>query len=941
MEYLFDSNFQTAKKIINKKGGYAQAAPSGTFFNTTSEYVSTMSEQSLLKRLSPQGKALNAAEDFYINVDKYIVEAGAAKINPQWWRGWIHDIMQKANDPLYVVVARDGAVKAMDYFTNTTQGKKYIKELIRRSDDPDVRAVLNNEEDLLKYLKSAEYEVGRLQGNQTRKILRGGQEITEEQAGQMIRNADGSFNFPDYEVDLTMGAETVREFISTGGFLNGEDWLELSQKYAVLSSKSEKYFGDFYNKIKEVFDKDIVQLDLGPRTQAFNNNPNLTVTGQMATSALNKFDEKLGNAYSILLAKPSDWLNRDPMFRWSFYTLAEDLMPFMTEDVKKEFIVGAKTWIDGSELYENLLKKADLPAGENSIETLEQAETLLKYKAMEEVKNLLYASSDRHVLSDVMSSYIPFPEIWQEVIKTWGKLLIENPQKFNRTRIGIDRGKEAKPWDTDNAFFTSDPVTGELMFNYLDVANVATFGIPKLIGSAFGFAPLQQGLLGENLIDDGVRVKPYGFLEGLNLISANGFSPGFGPIVTMPFKFLTKIATVPGFFNDFILGNFEQPGGEINFINELPSWAKSLLKAVPYTQEATEEINASYSKTVMDLFTLYYYAGKWTPDDEESIKIAMQEAESAAAMHWLIRGSAQGSLPTGIQPRYEIKDKNGAWWTMQVLGQKYQQMLEANQFDYFVTTQQFVQRFGMNPIPLRQSSTVKKGRYPVKKESYAFWQKEKNKKLMERKPYTAIHLNPDRMDDEFSLPAFMAGGETLDPSAYGRATLQSLVQFELENYKEELKQDTTMTPQAKREAYSSFRTKKEEEYGVVSYGSLGDAVVQADKYQIILELRDWKNEPLLRESPAFEPLQKFFVEYDRAIQVVLNGGTFRGTEIPSGGIPGKTAATLSGTSGNIDLIRESLDAYARELALQYEDTEWISIYLSSFWKELDNRRYLK
>ena len=373
MEYLFDSNFQTAKKIINKKGGYAQAAPSGTFFNTTSEYVSTMSEQSLLKRLSPQGKALNAAEDFYINVDKYIVEDGGAKINPQWWRGWIHDIMQKANDPLYVVVARDGAVKAMDYFTNTTQGKKYIKELIRRSDDPDVRAVLNNEEDLLKYLKSAEYEVGRLQGNQTRKILRGGQEITEEQAGQMIRNADGSFNFPDYEVDLTMGAETVREFISTGGFLNGEDWLELSQKYAVLSSKSEKYFGDFYNKIKEVFDKDIVQLDLGPRTQAFNNNPNLTVTGQMATSALSKFDEELGNAYSILLAKPSDWLNRDPMFRWSFYTLAEDLMPFMTEDVKKEFIVGAKTWIDGSELYENLLKKADLPAGENSIETLEQA----------------------------------------------------------------------------------------------------------------------------------------------------------------------------------------------------------------------------------------------------------------------------------------------------------------------------------------------------------------------------------------------------------------------------------------------------------------------------------------------------------------------------------------------------------------------------------------
>ena len=131
---------------------------------------------------------------------------------------------------------------------------------------------------------------------------------------------------------------------------------------------------------------------------------------------------------------------------------------------------------------------------ENTITRLEQAETLLKYKAMEEVRNLLYASSNRHVLSDVMASYVPFPEIWQEVIKTWGKLLVENPQKFNRTRIGIDRGKEAKPWDTDNAFFTSDPVTGELLFNYVDVMHMMTFGLTAIPG-AFGFAPLQTGLL--------------------------------------------------------------------------------------------------------------------------------------------------------------------------------------------------------------------------------------------------------------------------------------------------------------------------------------------------------------------------------------------------------------------------------------------------------------
>ena len=942
MEYLFNENFEVAKKIISKKGGYAQAAPSGTFLNTTKEYISTMSEQTLALALKPRSKQISSADDFYIMVDKYITDSnGTAIINPQYWRGWIHDMISKAGDPLFVVVARDGADKAFEYFRGP--GKKYIDDLIKRSEDVEARELLNTEEGLRKYLKSAEYEIGRLQGNPTMKIMREGAEISEQQARELIESAEG-YVFPDYEVDLTQGAVKVREFLANGGYIDGEDWLELAQKYSVNGQKGKKYFNNFFNKIKEVFDNEIREMDLGPRRQAFNQNPNLSKAGTITGQAIERWDEALGNAYNFLLAKPSDYLNRDPMFRWSFYTLAEDLFPFMTEDVRKEFMVGAKPWIEGSELYTNLLAKAKSTVSENSITTLEQAETLLKYKAMDEVKNLLYASSERHVLSDVMSSYVPFPEIWQEVIKTWGKLLVDNPAKFNRTRIGIDRGKEAKPWDTDNAFFTTDPVTGELMFNYLDVANVLTFGLTAIPG-ALGFKPLQRTTLGEDLTDEGVRVKPYGFLEGLNLIAANGFSPGFGPIVTIPFKVLTKVSSTPKYWQDFILGNFEQPGvssfEDLLFEPFLPSWFKSYLKAMPLSQEATDEINASYSKTVMDIFTLYYYAGKWTPDDQDSIDEAMEQAQSAATTHWLIRGTAQAAYPTAIQPRYEIEDKNGVWWTIQVLGQKYQQMLEANDFDYYQTTQQFMTRFGLNPIPLRQSSTIKKGRFPVKKESYAFWQQTENKKLLKKLPYTAIFIKPDNIDDEFSLPAFMAGAETLEPEAYKRAVLQSLAQFELENFKEQLKNNDSLSSQARQERYSAEVARVTFEYGVIPYGSIGDAVLMADKYQIIAELRQWGNYEITRNSPEFEPLQKFFTEYDRAIDVALNGGTFRGIVIPSGGIPNKTAAKLGGTSGNIDAIREELDAYARELALQYEDTNWISLYLGSFWKELDNRRYLK
>ena len=342
---------------------------------------------------------------------------------------------------------------------------------------------------------------------------------------------------------------------------------------------------------------------------------------------------------------------------------------------------------------------------------------------------------------------------------------------------------------------------------------------------------------------------------------------------------------------------------------------------------------------------MYYYAGKWSPEDEESIKIAMQEAEKAAALHWMVRGTAQAAFPTPIQPRYELKDKNGAWWTIQVLSQKYQQMLEANQFDYTITTLQFEEKFGINPVPLRQSASAKQGRFPVKKESYAFWQKIENKKLLERKPYTAIFLKPDKVDDEFSLPAFMEGASTLTPSQYSRAVQQSLLQFELEKFKEDLKNDKSLSPRARDERFSARKTKLQEEYGVIAYGSLGDAVQMADKYQVILEFRDWKNEPLLANTPEMEPLTKFLKEYDKAIEVVLNGGEIflpgsdRAVVIAKGGIKGKVAATLEGKTGNIDVIREELDAYARRLALEYEGTAWIDMYLSSFWKVLDNRRY--
>ncbi len=946
LEAMFESNFNTAKLIMKKKGGYAQAAPSGTIFNGDPMYIQAQSNQTLLQRFLP-GKNRKSKDEMYLMAKKH-KNTGSDVIQEEWWYGFIEDLFSVTKDPAYVIVARDGVENAVEYFTKDINGKQYIQDLIKQSDEPEIRRILEKESELKKWLQAINYDIARLQGNPSRKIRRGNRGISQRQAREIIHNAEGEMILPDYEADLSLGSQQVKEFIANSGFLNGEDWLELAQKHAVLNNRTRSYYGKFYKKVKKAFNEDIVVNGLGPREQAYLKSGYDFNRGATYESTMEKWDKVLEAGYRNLLAKPSDWLNRDPMFRWSFYTEAPNFIPTFDEKTTKEFLVGAKPWIEGSQMWDDIVRASKIPKikEEVSVTSLEQAEQLLKYKALENVKDLLYASSDRHVLSDVMATYVPFPEIWQEVAKTWGKLTIDNPQKFNRTRITIDAGKESKPWDTHNAFFETDPVTGELMFNWVDVANVMTFGVASIPGQ-MGFAPVQSALLGEDLRDEGVKVRPYGFLEGLNLVAANGFSPGFGPNVQMAYKLFTKYFPTPKFLDNFILGNFNAPGGGFNIADELPGWAKDIILKQPFMGDgaASEEMEASVAATVMDIYTMYYYAGKWTPDDTESQKAALIEAMDAASKHWIIRGMAKGAFPTAIQPRYELKDKNGTWWGIQVLAQKYQQMLENNDFDYFVTSQQFITRFGINPIPLRQATTEKKGRFPARKESFKFWQQTENKQLIEEYPQTAIYIKMDSWDDEFSYPAFLEGSETLDPQDYRRALQQTLLQFELEEYRQDLVNDPSQTDSSRREAYTSKKNKLVDEYKMIPYGNIGNAIIRAEQDYVMQEFRMWEDNEILKNSAEYKPLKLFLDKYDEAINVVLNGGTFTvGDEsytVYGSGVKNKTAANLKGSNENTAAIRILLDKYARQLANEYKDTNFIDMYLGNFWKELDNRRYEK
>ena len=68
-----------------------------------------------------------------------------------------------------------------------------------------------------------------------------------------------------------------------------------------------------------------------------------------------------------------------------------------------------------------------------------------------------------------------------------------------------------------------------------------------------------KNFFGEDLREQGVRVRPAGFLSALNLVTANGFLPGVGPREVWTLEFFEDLVTAlpkaiskpisPGLFN--------------------------------------------------------------------------------------------------------------------------------------------------------------------------------------------------------------------------------------------------------------------------------------------------------------------------------------------------------------------------------------------------------
>ncbi len=218
----------------------------------------------------------------------------------------------------------------------------------------------------------------------------------------------------------------------------------------------------------------------------------------------------------------------------------------------------------------------------------------------------------------------------------------------------------------------------------------------------------------------------------------------------------------------------------------------------------------------------------------------------------------------------------------QALVEEYRSMLEINDFDYTITTSEFIDRFGVNPLPLIQPKRKPNVRTPYTESSVQFWTKKENREVMEFAPRTAYYIRPDTLDDDWVWSGdFNALREYYTEEQWDLLARQTLLERELRVHKEELEAI------AKDEGYSrnwvegNYALKRRElesadKYGIKGFSSIGVGEVAADNRLDVIELYTWKNNETLRNSAEFTPLNLYLKKRDEAEQVLLNGGIFEG-----------------------------------------------------------------
>jgi len=521
-------------------------------------------------------------------------------------------------------------------------------------------------------------------------------------------------------------------------------------------------------------------------------------------------DQVIETLYAGLMGVPTNDLSRSSAFRQFYWRFIEGAYANMDDAARATVLAQAKKVMGRSapgsrakQYIKNLetMGKADVTKA-ITVNDLKSIDDLAKAYSLQETKALLYDLNRRHVIADQLRLIFPFGEVYLEIAGTWTKLLKTQKTLFGRK---IQRTVEAfrKPSifgeDEDEGFFTTDPQTGQEMYNMAGFD--FGFNLDRMLNNPDEDDVAINPITGRpDIGTPSVKTKMQGYAGGLNMV-AGSVVPGLGPLASLPAS--AVLPTRQGI--DDVFFPYGRPEGEFydpTFYvkSAMPNWFKKILAA---GGSLDKDLDRQYTNEVKTILRAMNTTGIFDDSTPAAEQESLQRARRLASQMLLIRGIVQAIAPTGPVTKYEynigpegskfldpvrIKDEdpNHHYFAEVLLSDAYYQFLAEFDGDRVQATGKFMKMFGFDPTALltSKSKRIRPSSYTV--EGGYFYKQ--NKELMDKHPNVAYYMFPDSPLDEFDYQAWadaFTSGDRVDltDEQYQQAIRQAQGSLAYENYR--------------------------------------------------------------------------------------------------------------------------------------------------------------
>ena len=568
------------------------------------------------------------------------------------------------------------------------------------------------------------------------------------------------------------------------------------------------------------------------------------------------YDKITENLFNWFMTQPTNTMSRIPVFKSSYWKKSEELISISSEGVKQKIIAGAEKAGLNKKTIERMKKIKS--GGNNGIDDAELIEQMAKGFGVDQTKKLLYDITEQRRFWETSRWLFPFGNAYQEVLTTWLGIMKANPQVAARTGTIWDGAAQENDafGPTGKGIFYKNPINGQVVFNYP--------GTGLLQDWMFKDAPNQD-----------VRVNMPVYAESINI--AAGLLPGFGPVVQIPASFIFKNFPEEGLINRVLFGEFPpfDPNNKDEWTKALgfkPAWADKFIKLI-FNQG--ENAQGAFGNTVIDTYKALLYAGTIDDSTEEKAKEGMQIATDAAQRIFLFRAVSQFIGPAGAaSPIFELTDKNLDYFMFETLADEYRKIKESVNYDDALATQEFIEIYGINPLPLTVSKTISIEKYPTTVEG-ANWMKE-NMELYETYPLVAWYLEPPPSYAEFSFDAYkkslLTGArEYRTPEQWAVAKNKLLGSVALEQYERTINIVGNNTASAKALRDAKKKELEQRYWGYGQPGIVGSPVKPSIDMQIE-QLIKMTNDPDLQDFETIKAAKKYLAIRQQIIDTLVSAG---------------------------------------------------------------------